>query len=402
MTEPINIFISYSHQDAPLHDELVTHLALMRRQGIVSAWHDRQIEPGADWRERTHEQLERAQVFLLLVSSDFLASDYCYGVELSHAIKRLETGRTLLLPIILRPCELTGAPFSGCSLLPRGGKPITTWRNRDEAWQDVVQGIRDAISSLDTLHTGGAQFAHRPALSVVHTSKTADGILLSMLPSDPYGLDADSADVPTRANASVTLHCPSARYLSQPLHHLAFTPVAALCLASTGEFVKRLETHLGQHIELLGHDPVDLRPQERSVVAAAIGLALSSGFTVAIAIPKFALAVGGNLKLKYQTIANAIVLPLLSAHRSWGATGMHLRVGQRGERDRSLLHIMKSAVRAVFPKGRADFVEDPPDFPCTLARTARFVAWAVGRYYNEKDDRTLRAIQRSEEVSPLG
>jgi hypothetical protein len=188
--------------------------------------------------------------------------------------------------------------------------------------------------------------------------------------------------------------------LSQPLRYLGFTPVAALCLVSTGIFVKQLEEGLRGHLELLVRDPIEMRPEERSAVAVAIGRALISGFAVAVAVPKFALSAGGNLKLKYQSIANAVVLPLLSAHRGWGAAGVHLRIGQRGERDRSLLHVMKSAARAVFPKGRVDFVEDPPNYPCALARAARFITWSVGRYYNEKDDRTLKQMVYERQLMP--
>ncbi len=86
MTQGITLFFSYSHQDETLRDELDKHLSLLERQGVLSSWHDRQIVPGSEWAGQIDQHLEQAQIILLLISADFLASDYCYGRELNRAI----------------------------------------------------------------------------------------------------------------------------------------------------------------------------------------------------------------------------------------------------------------------------------------------------------------------------
>src|SRR5713226_5126476 len=84
----IKVFLSYAHEDEPLLRKLETHLSLLKRQGLISTWYDRQIVPGTNWAATIDEQLEQASIILLLVSADFLASDYCYGVEMQRALQR--------------------------------------------------------------------------------------------------------------------------------------------------------------------------------------------------------------------------------------------------------------------------------------------------------------------------
>src|SRR5512147_326229 len=102
---PISLFYSYSHKDEALRDELETHLSLLRRQGFLSGWHDRRIAAGTEWAGQIDHHLEAADVILLLVSSDFLASDYCWDVETRRAMDRHEAGTARVIPVILRPCD---------------------------------------------------------------------------------------------------------------------------------------------------------------------------------------------------------------------------------------------------------------------------------------------------------
>src|SRR3569833_1507881 len=118
MPTPIDIFFSYSHKDESLRDELAIHLKLMERQGIVRGWHDRRIDAGSEWRHAIDEHLERAGVILLLASADFLASDYCYELEMGRALERREAGEAVVIPVILRPCDWTHAPFAELQALP--------------------------------------------------------------------------------------------------------------------------------------------------------------------------------------------------------------------------------------------------------------------------------------------
>ncbi len=145
-TAPVEVFFSYSHRDEDLRDELATHLAILKRQGIIAAWHDREITAGSDWADAIDEHLNSAGVILLLVSANFLASDYCYDLELAQAMKRHEAGAARVIPIILKPCDWTGAPFGKLQALPKNAKPVTTWENRDEAFLDVAKGLRAAIA----------------------------------------------------------------------------------------------------------------------------------------------------------------------------------------------------------------------------------------------------------------
>jgi len=132
-----SVFFSYSHADEELRDQLEKHLTMLRRQGLISAWHDRRIKAGDAIDTRISAELEQASIILLLVSSDFLASEYCYDVEMMRAMERHATGEARVIPIILRPCDWHDAPFGKLLAAPTDGKAVTKWSNRDEAWLDM-------------------------------------------------------------------------------------------------------------------------------------------------------------------------------------------------------------------------------------------------------------------------
>ncbi|MBS1790743.1 MAG: toll/interleukin-1 receptor domain-containing protein [Acidobacteria bacterium] len=146
--QPIEVFFSYSHKDEALRDELSKHLAILKRQGVISEWHDRQIPPGTEWKEALDTRINQAHIILLLISSDFLASDYCYETEGKCAMERHERSEAIVLPIILRPCSWQGGLFEKLQVLPIGLRPVTTWPNQDEAFTNIVEGIRDAVKRL--------------------------------------------------------------------------------------------------------------------------------------------------------------------------------------------------------------------------------------------------------------
>jgi hypothetical protein len=147
-TAPVRLFYSYSHEDEALRDELAKHLSVLKRNGVISEWHDRRIGAGEEWKGSIDKNLEEAQIILLLVSSSFLASDYCWDVETKRAIERHDHGEAKVLPIILRPCDWQGAPFAKLQGLPKNAKAVTTWTNKDEAWTDVAVGIRRAVETM--------------------------------------------------------------------------------------------------------------------------------------------------------------------------------------------------------------------------------------------------------------
>ena len=149
------LFFAYSRQDEALRDELEVHLATLKRQGLIEAWHDRRIGAGEDWEERISEHLEAADVILLLISPDFIASDYCYGVELKRALERHQEGSARVIPVILRPCAWQDLPFGGLQATPQDGRPVTTFPNRDEALLQVTQAVKKALKSFGGAPSSG-------------------------------------------------------------------------------------------------------------------------------------------------------------------------------------------------------------------------------------------------------
>jgi hypothetical protein len=146
--EQIELFISYSHRDETLRQQLDKHLAPLKRQGVISVWHDRQIEAGDDWAKAIDDNLSKADIILLFISPDFVASDYCYDLELNQALARHDRGEAIVLPIIAKSCDWSSLPFGRLQALPKDGKPITRWDDQDEACLDVVLGIRRVVETL--------------------------------------------------------------------------------------------------------------------------------------------------------------------------------------------------------------------------------------------------------------
>lgn len=144
----VNIFISYSHRDEALRLQLEKHLASLKRQKIIKAWHDRKIEAGMDWASQIDNNLNKADIILLLISPDFIFSNYCSEIEMELAIRRHEAGEAILIPIILEPCDWQWLPFGKYQAFPKDAKPITTWANLNEAFLDVIQGIRVVAERL--------------------------------------------------------------------------------------------------------------------------------------------------------------------------------------------------------------------------------------------------------------
>lgn len=146
--KPASVFFSYAPKDQRLRDRLETQLSLLKQQGLISSWHDRKIGAGKDWSQEINSHFEAAQIILLLISPDFIASDYCYGIEMRKAMEKHETGQSLVIPIILRPVIWEDTPFQKLQVLPANKKPVTIWRNIDEAFLDIANGIREAIKML--------------------------------------------------------------------------------------------------------------------------------------------------------------------------------------------------------------------------------------------------------------
>lgn len=144
----IEIFISYSHTDEALWKGLEKQLIALKRQGLVEVWHDRAIRPGTEWESEIDSHLNSAHIILLLISASFLASDYCYGIEMKRALERHAKKEACVIPVILSPVYWHETPFGKLQALPQNARPVTSWRRREEAFFDVAEGIRAAIKGL--------------------------------------------------------------------------------------------------------------------------------------------------------------------------------------------------------------------------------------------------------------
>lgn len=148
-----SIFISYAHEDSELRNALGVHLEPMQRLGLAMTWSDVKINPGQEWNEAILGQLRSADIILMLVSPDSLASDYIWKTELAEALKRQEKGRCRIIPVLLRPCDWVDMPFAHLEMTPKHPETnrllaVSTWKDIDEALDNVVQSIKKVLQEM--------------------------------------------------------------------------------------------------------------------------------------------------------------------------------------------------------------------------------------------------------------
>ena len=177
----VTLFYSYAHEDEPLRDALNKHLSGLQRHGLIQAWHDRQIPAGADRAQDIDRHLESASIILLLISADFVASDYCYGIEMQRALQRHDEGSARVIPILLRPCEWEHTTFAILQALPRNGKAVTQWPSRDEAFREIARDIREVIIAPSVPMAPGEP---RPPLRTFLSAAPADHTFATRLTAD--------------------------------------------------------------------------------------------------------------------------------------------------------------------------------------------------------------------------
>ncbi|HEY0757585.1 MAG TPA: CHAT domain-containing protein [Ktedonobacteraceae bacterium] len=194
--KPVEVFYSCSDSptDAPLLEQLERHLSALQREGLIATWHKRRIVAGKVRQAELDRHLQAAALILLLVSSDFLASDYCYGMEMQRALQRHKAGEAQVIPILLRACVWESTPFAPLEALPTGARPITLWRDRDAAWTDVVLGIRRA---LERLPEAGAQ--SETAATPVRERAAMQSVKALFLAASPTNMDRRAIDEEMRA-----------------------------------------------------------------------------------------------------------------------------------------------------------------------------------------------------------
>jgi hypothetical protein len=156
-SQPVKIFFSYAHEDEAMRDELAKHLKPLRRDGAISTWHDRCLTAGREWAGEIDRELETADIILLLISIDFLSSDYIDGVELTRAMARHEARSARVIPVILRPCLWQRSRFAKLNPLPTDGKPVKIWRSSDAAFCSIAEGIIKTIHEIAGIGEGTSE-----------------------------------------------------------------------------------------------------------------------------------------------------------------------------------------------------------------------------------------------------
>jgi len=147
-TSKLRLFISYSHEDEKMKTELDKHLIMLKRSGKVEVWNDRKLIAGQEWDSEIKNEMQLADIILLLISADFNNSEYIWKEELSHAMERHEQGTARVVPVILRKCEWSEMPYAKLQALPRGARPVSDFPDKDDAFTDIASGIRLLIDTL--------------------------------------------------------------------------------------------------------------------------------------------------------------------------------------------------------------------------------------------------------------
>ncbi|HEX8197853.1 MAG TPA: toll/interleukin-1 receptor domain-containing protein [Pyrinomonadaceae bacterium] len=147
----VKLFFSYSHRDEALRDELQVHLASLQRQGIIESWHDRRIGAGQEVHNEISKHLEDAQIILLLISPYFIASNYCYEIEMKRAMEKHDAGEARVIPVILEPSNWHNLPFAKLLAVPKDGKAITKFPNLHDAFLEVTLAIEEAAKEFNSV-----------------------------------------------------------------------------------------------------------------------------------------------------------------------------------------------------------------------------------------------------------
>ena len=145
---PVRLFYSYSHKDESFREELEAHLNNLKRNGFLEPWHDRKIGASDDWKNSIDDNLKGADIILLLVSADFIASDYCYEKEMKTALELNNNGEARVVPVIVRDVNWKNTPFARLQALPKDAMPVSLWSNRDSAWKNVAEEIEKLVEEI--------------------------------------------------------------------------------------------------------------------------------------------------------------------------------------------------------------------------------------------------------------
>lgn len=146
--QAIEVFYSYAQEDEKLREQLEKHLSSLKREGVITDWHNRKIGAGKEWQHEIDKHLNTSHIILLLVSANFIATDYCWDVEVKRAMERHEAKQARIIPVILESVDWLNAPFAKLQPLPERGKPVKKWGNRNDAFLSIAKGIRIAAKEV--------------------------------------------------------------------------------------------------------------------------------------------------------------------------------------------------------------------------------------------------------------
>jgi hypothetical protein len=141
-------FISYSHADEKIKEKLHTHLAILRREGKIDAWQDQEILVGANLNQTISLALSSCELFIAIVSPDYLNSNYCYEKEFQQALELQAAGKMIIVPIIAEHCDWLNSPFREMKAVPKDGKPISDWTNDNAAYLNIISELRRLLDAL--------------------------------------------------------------------------------------------------------------------------------------------------------------------------------------------------------------------------------------------------------------
>jgi len=266
-------------------------LSLSKRQGLLTLWYSHLVSPGTNKQQVIDTHLETADVILLLVSADFLASDYCYGIEMKRALERHQRGEAQVIPILIRQVDWKHAPFAHLRVLPTNAKPLALWTDRDVALAEVSENLRRVIEG-ELLAKESAPHPATPSLWNVPRRR-----------NPPDQSEGDVADIP---------FFPNPRIEEEHLHMLAETTVSAFSPQAEASQEPLPQDSTALTVRMSTPDLEMLSVEDQSVPPAPPSHAIGSttitsrhpSFTAILFVGVALLIVGGSVGFFFFTSSN--------------------------------------------------------------------------------------------------
>ena len=183
----VEIFISYSHEDIKWWEKLLMHFSTLERQGLISSWHDRKIEGGSEWAGEIDKHINSSEIIILLLSPNFLASNYAFEIEMKRALARHEAGEACVIPIIVRPCEWQEIGTKKLQVLPHNSVAVSKWPDEDDAFLDIITNMRSIIKKLE--------LNEKPSHDLVSRTSLTDLVVLKKDTTISIGVDVGTTKI---------------------------------------------------------------------------------------------------------------------------------------------------------------------------------------------------------------